>query len=324
MKLDMVVKLLCLLAAGCAVHEAGASPLSNRLLPLVPGNAQIVAGMEHVDDFSSEGRIFLVTNNCNRDLDDWAAIAGIDQSRAVDQLIAVATSTPNHELDQHLLLLHGRLDSTLILKAQLENGGSRILKVGGYRILEVQPFQREGENMQDVRWLAIVENQLVLFGTPKLVEISLQRLAAGTLVDPELLNSLHQLRDDVESWNVMDLPGAMLAKHLDTAHAEPLLSAILDEANHLIIGVHYGSKTRVDFEVFSKARFDTLQPLAALEQVQHVSKAKADFRIERLAIHDNTINCTLTFAKNHIETWLQDQFKRRIQRTDIPIDPLRP
>jgi hypothetical protein len=318
------VKLLSLFITSCALLQAQGSPLSNHLLPLVPDNAQIVAGMERVDDFSSDGRLFFTTRNCNRDLDDWMAVAGVDQSRTVDELIAVAGSTSSQELDQHLLLFHGHFDSARILKAELENSGSRKLIYKGYRVLEIAPLQRELKEMRDIRWLAILENQVVLFGTPKMVEASLERLTTRTRTDARLLSDLRRLRDDVQSWDVINLSGAVLARHLDTVNAQPVWSKMLNGADHVSIGVHQGRKTRVDFEISSTTHLEAFQPSAAFASFQPIAGEKEDFHIEKLAANENTITGSLVFAKGQFEAWIQSQFRNRIQRTDIPVDPIRP
>jgi len=54
-----------------------ASPLSSKLLPLVPSGAEIVAGFENHPTPDSHGRLLLTTHNNRLDLDDWQALTGL-------------------------------------------------------------------------------------------------------------------------------------------------------------------------------------------------------------------------------------------------------
>lgn len=69
-----------------------ASPLSSKLLPLVPGGVEIVAGFENHPGPYSHGRLLLTTHNNRLDLDDWQALTGVDNNRIFDEIIEVAAS----------------------------------------------------------------------------------------------------------------------------------------------------------------------------------------------------------------------------------------
>jgi hypothetical protein len=69
------------------------------LLDLVPEGAQIVAGIEDPHYSTSSGRLLLVTHSCNLDFKDWeVGITGVDPHRESDEVIEVATSSPEGEL----------------------------------------------------------------------------------------------------------------------------------------------------------------------------------------------------------------------------------
>src|SRR4051812_22550434 len=78
--------------AAFLVGTGFASPLSSRLLPLVPPGAEIVAGFENHRDSNSRGRLLLTTHNNRLDLDDWQSLTGVDSKRVFDEVVEVAAA----------------------------------------------------------------------------------------------------------------------------------------------------------------------------------------------------------------------------------------
>src|SRR5882757_10101154 len=130
------------------VRAFGSSPAEDRLLRLVPANAEIVAGIEDPHHRDQSGRLLIVTHNNNVDLNDWIALVGLHDHQEVDRLVEVAMSSPRGELSEHLLLARGSFEGRRILEAAERNGGVRT-EYKGVRIVNLKPFPREQREMGD-------------------------------------------------------------------------------------------------------------------------------------------------------------------------------
>ncbi len=244
----LVPRWLC--AAGSIVFwtvSGLASPVSGKLLSLVPPGCAIVAGFENGHGPHPGGRLLLTTPNNRFDLDDWLALAGVDTERRYDEVIEAAVPNSTGELAYHLLLVEGRFDRERIFRAAQQNG-AQANKVEGETVLVVKPFPREQRQMPDTRWLTILNNRTALFGTPSLVQIALRRYVAHSEADPALMQRLKWLQPDISSWNVL-VSLQKLVPNVKTAGAQSDWSRLLEDADVVLVGAHFGSRIRVDFSV---------------------------------------------------------------------------
>ncbi len=242
---------LCLLrcfytAVATVVFAASgfASPVNFKLLPLVPAGAQIVAGFQDLHGPVATGRVLLTTHNNRLDLDDWIALTGVDTSKIFDEVIEVAMSSDAAELREHLLLVAGHFDRARIFQAAEQNGAAHV-SYGGETALLIAPYTRERGDMMDTRWLIILDDQTGIFGTPAMVQLALQRYDSHYLPDPVLAERLARLRPDVTSWNVL-LPPSKSKKEMGFVQPHGAWSQLLDDADLVIVGTHFGSKIRMD------------------------------------------------------------------------------
>jgi hypothetical protein len=236
-------------AAATVVFAASgfASPVNFKLLPLVPAGAQIVAGFQDLHGPGPSGRVLLTTHNNRLDLDDWIALTGVDTSKEFDEVIEVAMSSDTVELREHLLLVAGHFDRARIFRAAEQNGAARISYLGETALL-IKPYSREQGDMMDVRWLIILNDRTGIFGTAAMVQLAMQRHDRDYLADPALSERLARLRSDVTSWNVL-LPPAKSKKEIGFMQPQGAWSHLLDGADLVIVGTHFGSKIRMDFVV---------------------------------------------------------------------------
>src|SRR3954471_4260174 len=100
------------------------SAAEDRLLRLVPANAEIVAGIQDPHHGDQSGRLLIVTHNNNVDLKDWLGLIGVDDRQEGDRLIEVAMSSPRGDLSEHLLLARGSFNGSRILDEAERNGGT--------------------------------------------------------------------------------------------------------------------------------------------------------------------------------------------------------
>ena len=303
--------LSALLAASCA--HACAAPVDNSLLPLVPAGAEIVAGIQDPHNPDSHGRLLLVTHNNNLDLNDWLALAGVDGSKQVDKLIEVAASSAQSELNEHLLLISGRFNRDNIFRAARQNGATTI-EFNRVPILLVAPFAREHEEISGLRWMAILDNKTSIFGTPELVRISLDRYATHEGPDRLLLKRLAQLRPDVNSWNVLVMSAPMLVRHVAPGQLHAPWTHILDGAHELTIGIHYGSRSRIDFAADTDGDQQAESFAAALTQPRLLStnlSSPQQLRIQNVSVEQNRVQGSIMVPGTEFDAWLAAVWQSR-------------
>jgi hypothetical protein len=283
-----------LLIAASPIHGF-ASPAQSKLLPLIPRESQIVAGIEDPRNPDTRGHLLLVTVKNTFDFDDCQSLTGVDTRRGIDETIWVAASSPQGELNEHLLLVAGRFDREHIFQAAERNG----VVTGFYRGLEVllvKPFAREQGRMHDTRWMAILDGQTVVFGTPWLVKRALDRYVSHESADPLMAERLGRLHPQVNSWNVLVMPREVISKHAALGQSpapwiDLLGKDMVDAADELTLGIRFGSTARVDFVVRTADNRRTSGGAEGL--ARHVFEASSfqrmRSRLENLSIDQNLI-----------------------------------
>jgi hypothetical protein len=304
------------LIAGFAMHGF-ASPAQSKLLSLVPAGAQIVAGIEDPHNPASHGRLLLATHNNNLDFTDWVALTGVDAHREADEVIEVATSSAQGELKERLLLVEGAFDREHIFRAAEQNNATQTT-YKGEPILLVKPFPREQQEMTGMRWMAIIDDRTSLFGTPLLVQEALDRRAAHAAADVPLVEHLAQLRADVNSWNALAMSSQMLARHLAPEELHAPWTHILDAADELTIGIHYGSMARVDFAAHTTREQQTSEVAALFAQPQVVRAGLYSqtprVRLKNLSVERNRIQGSIALPGKEFDAWLESFYRSRSGR----------
>jgi hypothetical protein len=305
---------ICIAMIATTVSSAcafGGSPAQQRLLRLVPANAEIVAGIEDPHHGDQSGRLLLVTHNDNVDLRDWLTLAGVDDRQEVDKLVQVAMSSSRGELSEHLLLVQGSFNGRRIFASAEKNGGIAT-SYEGVTVMIVKPFAREQQEMQDTRWLAIVDDSTAIFGTPDPVKRALERYASRSAADSQLVKKLMELKPDVNCWSILTMPGAMLASHLRTGVLDETGITLLRGVNSVAVGVHYGSKARVDF-AFSAEDAPAAAVLATSMSAQPHLLPIADTlrtQFEGVSVHQNDVRGSLRVAEKEFGPWLDAVYAR--------------
>jgi hypothetical protein len=240
--------------AALSAENGLASPLSSRLLPLVPPGAEIVSGFENHPDPHTHGRLLLSTHNNRLDLDDWQALTGVDTRRVFDEIIEVASAGADGQLTEHLLLVAGRFDRERIFSAAKLNGAGNV-DYQGERILLIAPFARERGDMIDTRWLVILDDRTGVLGTPGLVQQALRRYADHSVPDPVLQERMTYLRPDVTSWNVVFASPRSL-NNINFRLPHSAWASLQEGADVLLVAAHFGPHIRVDFVVHAQPERD--------------------------------------------------------------------
>jgi hypothetical protein len=81
-----------------------------------------------------------------------------------------------------------------------------------------------------------------------MARLAMQRYASHYLADPALAGRLARLRPDVTSWNVL-LPPSKSKKKIGFVQPHGAWSRLLEGADLVIVGTHFGSKIRLDVVV---------------------------------------------------------------------------
>jgi hypothetical protein len=239
-----------LLLAASPIHGFS-SPLESSLLPLIPPGARIIGGVEDPRNPDTRGRLLIVTMKNSYDFDDCQSLIGVDTTRKVDEAIWVAASSAQGLLSEHLLLAAGRFDRQHIFQSAMLNGAM----AGVYRgvnLLVVEPFSREQGQMRDTRWMAILDERTVVFGTSSMVQRALDRYLDRDAADPLVMERLSRLHPQVGSWNVLVLPRGALSKIAflgpsQASWADLLGRDTVENVDELTLGIRFGSTARVDF-----------------------------------------------------------------------------
>jgi hypothetical protein len=218
-----------------------------RLISLVPSDAEMVAGIGAPTMYGQQPNTFLlITPNNAADLNDFLALSGVDDARVIHQVILVATKQATRNPDRHSLLASGHFNQARIFKAAVENGAV----VDQYRsvgIVVLSPFQRERQSLPDVRWLAIVSENVAILGTIEDVRAELDRHLDKARADVPLMRWLAQLEGDDMSWCLV----RTLAQNDLILHAlrslDPEFARRVHDGDTILFGIHYGRRIRFEY-----------------------------------------------------------------------------
>jgi hypothetical protein len=292
------------------VRALGSSPAEDRLLRLVPANAAIVAGIQDPHHGDQSGRLLFVTDNNNADLNDWIALVGVADQQEVDGLVEVAMPSPRGDLADHLPLARGSFEGGRILNQAERNGGGR-REYRGVRIVELKPFQREEKEMIDTRWLTVLGDNTAIFGTPVMVMRALDRYLSSSSTDGALVKRMMTLRPDVNCWSILALPGAVLARHLP-AGVVVSSDTLLRGVNNVSVGVHYGSKERVDFSIGTNSAEAATALAAAMDGRSHLMPIADTLRarLAAVSVEQNEVRGSVRVADKEFGSWLAAVYAR--------------
>lgn len=221
-----------------------------KLLSLVPPAAHVVAGMSAPMHGGQPSSFLLITHNNLVDLNDFIALSGADGSRVLEQVIMISSEGLRGATAEHSLLASGHFDQALVLRsAYRSGGGANATEYRGIPILAIQPFARERGTFNDVRWLAMMDSNLALFGTIASVQQELDRYLARSVADPSLVRKLARLRRDDATWCVTTLPDHNNEIQSAFETIDSRLADILRGGDTIQFGIHYGRQVDIEYEV---------------------------------------------------------------------------
>lgn len=227
-----------------ATIAASAHAPDARLIALVPPESEIIAGMRTTSSGDWVGGLLVVTLHNRLDLEDFTAITGADPSRMIHEAVFLASTSTGDRLAEHSLLVRGHFNADAIL-ASCRRGGAIAAAYRGLAVLVVPALARERSTFDEVRWLAILDSTIAVFGSVASVQQELDRYLAKSLPDPILEKRLSQLGGGDDAWSLFPAPaaGGVIARVLEKL--DPKLGAVSREGGSMQYGIHFGRHVEI-------------------------------------------------------------------------------
>lgn len=243
-RLQSINGLLLVLFATLEVNVSSALSPDPRLLPLIPPSSKIVAGMRAPTLPGQPDSLLLITHNNTVDLADFFALTGADESRVIHQVIFAASADGNGILSEHSLLVSGHFDQRRIFRSA--SGAAKTSQYRGFAVLEVPPFERERSTISSLRWLAVIDSNVALFGTVASIEQELDRHLAGGTLDRSIAQRLARLWHDDDTWCLLVAPGSSEEIRHVWNRLDPAIAGLFGNGGAFAFGIRYGR--RIEFE----------------------------------------------------------------------------
>jgi len=213
------------------------------------------------------------------------------------------------------VLVGGHFDKEKIFKSVEMNGAQRSA-FAGETVMVIKPFAREQGDMLDTRWLVILDNRIGIFGTQWMVERALKRYTGHADIDMPLMERLSLMRSDVTSWSVLVTPQETARAYL-VSKANTPWSRFMEDAEVLMVGVHFGSKVRVDFLLHAPADHGTEFFEQKAESFAEVFATDADLRpgqsrrrrLGNVAVETDHVQASIEMSAKQFDQWA-DQTNR--------------
>jgi hypothetical protein len=276
------------------------------LLSLVPPSAEVVAGMNAPSSGSQPKSFLMITQNNSIDLDDFIALTGVDPARVVDQVLMVAEDGRG-TLTEHSLLASGHFDQPLISRSV---GGASATRYRDIPVLVVQPFARERANFNDVRWLAMIDSDVTLFGTIAMVKQELDRYLSRSVAEPFLVQKLAGLRRDDHTWCVFRVASSneirTVLELLDAKLADYVQD--IQEGDTFAFGIHYGRRVEFDYA------FNTLRSVGAEAVSKSLERSLAGADVKEFSglsafgagQADRVVHGAVKVSRARYDTWVAE------------------
>jgi hypothetical protein len=300
----LVSKMVLLVLFPCfAIALASAVTPNPKLLSLVPPTARMVAGMNAPQRGGQPDAFLLITHNNQMDLNDFLALTGVDGSRAIDQVVMVASEGNGGAYAAHSLMAIGHFDQALIYKSA-QGAGATAIQYRKAAVLELQPLARERDRFHDVRWLAVMDSKLAVLGTITMVQQELDRYLDHVAAEPSLERKLGHLRHNYSTWCVATLPHDNSEIQEAFKMLDSRLAELLQAGDTLEFGMHYGRQVEFEYEVGMASSPDP-EVVSRMIQSSTVPHPKAAFALPaaELTRFDGGVRGVLKISRARYEAW---------------------
>jgi hypothetical protein len=301
--------ILLLIFLSCAAIAASALSSDLRLLQMVPPESEVVAGMITPTLVEEPDSFLLVTGNNRIDYEDFFAITGADASRQIHQVVFVAATGADGKRNEHSLLVSGHFNRDAILRFT-ESSSPETESYRGETILVVPPLVRERGSFKHVRWLAILNSEIAIFGTPATVQRELDRHIADSRPDPALMERLSRLGSHAETWCLLPLPSSfgILEGALDKL--DPQLGAVAREGGSMQYGIHFGRQVEITASSYRPTHRNSTSEID--ESAAQPASARGFLADSYLAGNDGGNTAVLKVPRRRYEEWLHEFSKGKL------------
>jgi hypothetical protein len=253
------------------------------------------------------GSFLIVTRNNTDDLQDFFALTGSDESRRIHQVILTAAGDRTGSLSEHSLLASGHFDEDRVFRPAGGDGGS-LTQYRGVPVLVVPPFDRERSTFKDMRWFAVLESDVVLFGTLATVQQELDRHLDGSTSDPSIVQRLNRMRRSDAIWCL--LAASAHGDEIQNALGKlnPALAGMVENGGAFQFGIHYGAHVEFEYEVTAPSNANAQDISNSLATSLRGPTAKASSRLLRTGIAKNgdPVHAVVKVSRQRYEAWLAE------------------
>ena len=252
------VLILILLLSAKAVSALSVDP---QLIQLVSPQSRLIAGMSSTAAQGSTGSFLLITAENRTDLSDFFSLTGGDATRRMSSLLFVTGADRGTDAKEHSLLVSGEFNRDSIFR--FSAAGMSRESYRGISALAVPPFKRERETLREVRWLAILDARIALFGSVASVQHELDRWIERTAADMLLTERLQRLARHDDSWCVLLARDREGLTERVLAKLDPRLGEVAHQGGLLAFGIKFGRKIEiaVDSDPFPTENVSTRRDL---------------------------------------------------------------
>jgi len=302
--------ILFTLPALLALGTGAAASVDQKLLPLIPPDATIVAQVT----YGTEPTFLVLTRNNTADLMDLQSISGVDTTRTIARTIFVGARSGQGLISEHSLLASGQFDTGHIFKAAIENGAKET-EYMGIPILTIRPLDRDKSISRDLRWLAFIDSQIALFGTIAMVHEELDRYLAGSPEDAILMGKLSRLRSTDQSWCV--LTPTVYNKEIvrrTLATFDPVLGQPDHDDDGLILGIHFGKRIEIEYEIVPNSIDADAQLKTRPEDSQTMQSDASPLASHFFRTNSTTLHNVIRFSKKQYDAFIAQERAREQAR----------
>ena len=110
------------------------------------------------------------------------------------------------------------------------------------------PFTCELDTIKDVRWLAVMDSKVALFGTRTSVEDELERYLVQSDAEPLLMLKVSRLHNDNVTWSVLGTFEVDNQLEQVFASLDPVLASLIHDRKSFQFGVRYSKKVELEYD----------------------------------------------------------------------------
>lgn len=291
-------------ALGFAVGATCALALSPspRLLRMVPPDAPLVAGFRAPE--RGLARYFMLITESNRlDLNDFMALTGADPTRRVQEAVFVSGSVDQRQWREHSLLVQGSFDLPAVLRFA-DGVKVRRQSYRGVPVLVVRPFERERHFLKEIRWLALLDTHIAVFGTTEAVKQEVNRDLDDSLIDPGLSNRLARLSKKDGTWSILTNTELMGVFTQAMYMIDKKLGSLAEGCESMQIGIELGTRARLEYEVTSPVESSADSSPAPALGLSILDSPRAIQPTDRAA--NPTSRGVLKLSQDRYDRWMED------------------